>query len=100
MDPIIEDEAYQEPVDTVRASYMSLLSADQASNYQSIEKNLDLDLCLQSYNDEKYDKFVLDSISEAKSLGVNSTPTFFVNGYMIKGADLLKIVEAINKFSE
>ena len=64
------------------------------------EKNLDLDLCLQSYNDEKYDKFVLDSISEAKSLGVNSTPTFFVNGYMIKGADLLKIVEAINKFSE
>ena len=65
-----------------------------------VEKNLDLDNCLESYNDEKYDKFVQDSIGEAKSLGVNSTPTFFVNGHMIKGADLLKIVEAINKFSE
>ncbi len=65
-----------------------------------VEKNLDLNTCLESYNDEKYDKFVQDSIGEAKSLGVNSTPTFFVNGHMIKGADLLKIVEAINKFSE
>ena len=42
----------------------------------------------------------LYSLEEAKSLGINSTPTFIIEGYYVKGADLFKIIEAIEKFSE
>jgi len=56
--------------------------------------------CLESYNNEIYKKSVELDLEEAKSLGINSTPTFIIEGYYVKGADLFKIIEAIEKFSE
>ena len=56
--------------------------------------------CLESYNNEIYKKSVQSDLDEAIRLGINSTPTFVIEGYLVTGADLFKIIEAIEKFSE
>ena len=56
--------------------------------------------CLDSYNDSKYVSIVNSDLDESKILGINSTPTFIINGYIVPGTDFSKIVEAIEKFSE
>ena len=37
-------------------------------------------------------------LEESKKLGLNSTPSFVINGYIVKGADLVKIIDAIEYF--
>ena len=39
-------------------------------------------------------------LKESKKLGLNSTPSFVINGYIVKGADLVKIIDAIEYFSK
>ena len=69
------------------------------------DANLDFayEECLNSYRDDKYVAIVKADLNEAKVLGINSTPTFIVNGYIVSGGDgnaLLKIVEAIEQSFE
>ena len=66
-----------------------------------IEKNSEDDfaICYDEYQKDKYLSRVEKSIKEAKKLGLNSTPSFVINGYIVKGADLVKIIDAIEYFS-
>lgn len=58
------------------------------------------DKCLRSYSDKKYVSIVDSDLAESRLLGINSTPTFVINGYIVSGTDFMKIVEAIEKFSQ
>mgnify|MGYP000496663518 CR=1 FL=1 len=53
-------------------------------------------LCTKKRSKTHWFSLLFEICERRISLGVNSTPTFFVNGYMIKGADLLKIVGSAN----
>lgn len=58
-----------------------------AGNYMQVAEDSGLDVevfnaCLQ---DNNYVNTVQDNITAATALGVNSTPTFFVNGVMMRG---------------
>jgi protein-disulfide isomerase len=69
------------------------------------DANLDFpyEECLNSYRDNEYVAIVKADLDEARTLGINSTPTFIVNGYMVSGGDgntFLKIVKAIEQSSE
>lgn len=54
--------------------------------------------CLNEDVPSKYKEFIEASIKEGTEIGVKSTPTFIVEGYIIPGADYNKIKEAIDTF--
>ncbi len=59
-----------------------------AANYKAWAKDLGLDTAKfdSCYDSKKYDSKVTADFSEGASVGVSGTPTFFVNGQMIVGA--------------
>ena len=60
----------------------------------------DYSTCLDNYKNKKYLDHVDSNREESKKLGLNSTPSFVINGYIVKGADLVKIIDAIEYFSK
>lgn len=56
-------------------------------------------LDVQKFNDcfdgRKYEKYVNESISQAQNLGITGTPTFFVNGRMVRGAQPYDVFKQI-----
>ena len=77
--------------------------ADQANlNEKGIEETvkktgLDVEKYQTCMKSKKYDKKIEDDMEEGKKAGVNSTPTFFVNGQMLVGAqpveEFVEIIE-------
>lgn len=57
------------------------------------ELELDKDALTKALVDHTYRQLVVDDYQEGLRLGVNATPTFFVNGRKASTTDLLKIVE-------
>jgi len=47
---------------------------------------MDMDKFNKCYDERKYEKYVNDNISQAQNLGISGTPTFFVNGRIVRGA--------------
>ena len=85
--------------DLIFANQESIKEKSFADNIKDIfigNVNFDFTSCLDTV--DKYQEFVESIIKEASSLGVNSTPTFIVEGHIIRGADYEKIKEAIDKF--
>ena len=79
------------------------LKEDVAQFFNDANLDFAYEECLNSYRDDKYVAIVKADLNEAKVLGINSTPTFIVNGYVVSGGDgnaLLKIVEAIEQSFE
>ena len=70
---------------------------DDIKSIMSDEESL---LCLNSLENDDYASSVFSSKDEGSKIGVNSTPTFVINGYIVKGADLTKIIDAIEFFSK
>tara|TARA_B100001996_G_C18576281_1_gene560470 strand:+ start:31 stop:891 length:861 start_codon:yes stop_codon:yes gene_type:complete len=58
--------------------------------------DFDFSSCLNT--GDKYKKFVESSIEEGVNIGVRSTPTFVIEGYIVPGADYKKIKQAIDAF--
>ena len=75
----------------------SNLSFYDTDNFISIASKLNLDSnqfksCLEN---SKYDKFVSDDLSLGKQLGVVGTPTTFINGVAVSGAQPYEIFKTI-----
>lgn len=60
--------------------------------------NLESSSCWNNHTNSKYVEFVNSNLKEGKELGVESTPTFIIEGYIVRGADLGRIKEAIDNF--
>ena len=65
--------------------------------YQQYAQELGLDAqalagCIES---AKYEEFVLADMDFAINLGINSTPTFFINGLAVVGAQPLNVFEQV-----
>ena len=72
-----------------------LISADSVFRQIAQEAQIDLkqlDVCLQS---ERTNQDILEEKVKGTSLGVKSTPTYFVNGKMVVGTKLLQ--QELNK---
>ncbi len=61
------------------------LFPDKLKEYAK-QLELDMDKFNQCYDERKYEKYVNESIEQAQNLGISGTPTFFVNGRIIRGA--------------
>lgn len=61
------------------------LFLDKLNEYAK-QLNLDMEKFSQCVNTRKYEKYVNESIEQAQNLGITGTPTFFVNGRIVKGA--------------
>jgi protein-disulfide isomerase len=48
-------------------------------------------------NEQKYLSDIQDDINDGRKFGVNGTPTFFINGYMVAGGDKDQILSIINQ---
>ena len=59
--------------------------------------NLDMDAFEQCLDDDTFRSKALANRNLVRELGVNSTPSFFINGELIRGADYQGIVDAINR---
>ena len=55
--------------------------------------NLDIDKFEKCIKSGKYAPYVEKNIAEGKKIGVKSTPTFFINGRIINGAQSLEVFE-------
>ncbi len=65
------------------------------------ELQLDVDLFVQCLSSGKYETAVLNDVEEGTQLGVRGTPAFFINGYLLSGAQPYNVFEqAINSFLE
>jgi len=62
------------------------------------ELNLDMDRFIKAIDSGQYKETVEKDIQEGRQLGINGTPTFFVNGQRLVGArpanDFVRIIEA------
>jgi predicted DsbA family dithiol-disulfide isomerase len=54
----------------------------------------DFQICLDS---GRYRQKIQDELREGQERGVNSTPSFLVNGQLIRGVDYLGLREAIER---
>jgi len=77
-----------------------LLSGDMEFNRTSYEKmaqNLNLDLASfqECLDENRFQKEVEDDMNYAAELGVRSTPTFFINGLAVVGAQPFDVFEKI-----
>lgn len=92
-----EQDAYWAMHDELFASHSQWAtgSQDSQAHFVSIAANLDLDAgafeaCLES---GRHDEAVERNFGEGLSLGVSATPTFFINGYPVPGAQPLQIFD-------
>jgi protein-disulfide isomerase len=76
-------ESFQ--VDTLEAMDAAILAEFTAVGLPDVSE------CLQS---NKYAEAVQADLNEARSLGVNSTPSFFINGFPITGAQPYSVFES------
>lgn len=63
----------------------SQLFPDKLKEYAK-QLELDMDKFNQCFDTRKYEKYVNESLDQAQSLGITGTPTFFVNGRIVRGA--------------
>lgn len=61
------------------------LFPDKLKEYAT-QLNLDMDKFNKCFEERKYEKYIDDNLTQAQNLGITGTPTFFVNGRIIKGA--------------
>ncbi len=61
------------------------LFPDKLKEYAK-QLELDMEKFNQCYDGRKYEKYVNESLEQAQNLGISGTPTFFVNGRIIRGA--------------
>jgi protein-disulfide isomerase len=59
------------------------------------ELNLDIEQFSACLEGNKFDKFIEDDMQFAFSLGVQSTPTFFVNGLALVGAQPIEVFKEL-----
>jgi protein-disulfide isomerase len=81
---------YQDLLISRQAAWSALENADPAFNDMARELQLDmksLEVCLQ---DEKTNETILQEKAGGASLGIQSTPTYFINGKMVVGVKSLK----------
>ena len=66
-------------------------------NLLSWAENLKMDMSKfkKCYSEKKYDDLITRDVESAKTYGVNSTPTFYVNGVAIVGAQPTEEFEAV-----
>ncbi len=60
--------------------------SDDAFFKAAKELGLDVDAFRKCYNNQPWEGMIQDSITEGRILGVTATPTFFINGRMLEGA--------------
>jgi protein-disulfide isomerase len=67
------------------------------STYQNYaqELNLDMDSFNECIESKRYNEEILADLNDARSLGIQSTPTFFVNGLAVVGAQPYDLFEFI-----
>jgi protein-disulfide isomerase len=70
------------------------LGSDAFQQYAS-ELSLDMDAFNECVNSHKYQPFVQDDIDFALSIGVQSTPTFFINGLPVVGAQPIQAFQQV-----
>ncbi len=58
--------------------------------------NFDENLFKECFNSGKYIQKVLDKANEASSLGINSTPTYLVNGQQVPAYQLLDVLASLD----
>ena len=64
------------------------------------ELNLDTDAFAECLTSNKYEAAVMADLEEGSQLGVRGTPAFFINGYLLSGAQPYSVFEqAINDLS-
>ena len=59
------------------------------------ELSLDMDLFNSCISSSETETEIQKSIAEGKALGIQGTPTFFINGYMVTGIDIEKMYSII-----
>lgn len=67
-----------------------LINPDKMFRELTQKAGMDLNMLGGCVEDEKVKAFILDEKEQAKALGVNSTPTYFINGKMVVGPTPLK----------
>ncbi|MDT8306258.1 MAG: thioredoxin domain-containing protein, partial [Anaerolineae bacterium] len=91
-----EQDAYWEMHDALFANQTEWASADgvdEAFGRLAVEIGLDsdpFDACVES---ERYAQAVQDNLSEAAALGVSGAPSFFIDGYPVRGAQPFELFE-------
>lgn len=63
----------------------SQLFPDKLKEYAQ-QLQLDIEKFNKCFEERKYEKYVNDNVNQAQSLGITGTPTFFVNGRIVRGA--------------
>lgn len=88
-----EQDAYWEFNDAL----FSMKYDFSVSTYQRYaqELNLDMDAFNECIESKRYNEEILADLNYARSLGVQSTPTFFVNGLAVVGAQPYELFEFI-----
>jgi protein-disulfide isomerase len=72
----------------------SALTADSLKKYAA-ETGLDAAKFNQCLDSSKYEAHVEDALAAGNRLGISSTPTVYVNGRMINGAQPIEVFEAV-----
>jgi len=72
----------------------SSLTADSLKKYAA-DTGLDTGKFNQCLDTSKYEARVQDALAAGKGLGISSTPTVYVNGRMINGAQAIEVFESV-----
>ena len=79
--------------DTIFANQQSLTKDSFREFAQQLE--LDMNIFDTYMNNTNIEKKILDQLEEGKALGITSTPTFFVNGRKLTGAQPFSVFKSI-----
>lgn len=100
-----EQEAYLEMHDALFAqqeTWQNQNNLNIKATFNQMAADLSLntiifDACL---NSSEHDAAIQANVAEAFSYGINSTPTFFVNGYMLRGAQEFDVFTQVVEWAE
>ena len=79
-----------------QSQWSRLLNVDSTFRAMAKEANLDMAKLESCISDEKVKEVIFKEKTEAKAFGVDSTPTYFVNGKMVVG--IIELQKELNTF--